>query len=152
MMPFYSLECLRNKSVESGILQNIQVPVLELFSFVHKTIVTVFLCLLPYSQIISDALSFMVGGFHTSGYFITWLFWYLAEHPAVQEKLVEEVEAEVGGECGEKLKKYALNSNTLVRLLLFPTQGGWSVYLRVLTYMNTHAHTHTHTHTATCGK
>ena len=70
-----------------------------------------------YSQIISDALSFMVGGFHTSGYFMTWLFWYLAKNPAVQEKLVEEVEAEVGGECGEKLKKYALNPNTSVQLL-----------------------------------
>ena len=56
-------------------------------------------------QIIDDALTFMVGGLHTSGYFMTWLFWYLAEHPAVQEKLVEEVEAEVGGECGEKLKE-----------------------------------------------
>ena len=95
---------------------------LELLSFVHKTVVTV--CLLPHLQIIADALSFMVGGFHTSGYFMTWLFWYLAEHPAVQEKLVEEVEAEVGGECGEKLKKYALNPNTLVRLLLFSTQRG----------------------------
>lgn len=48
---------------------------------------------------------------------MTWLFWYLAKHPAVQEKLVEEVEAEMGGECGEKLKKYALNSNTSVQLL-----------------------------------
>ena len=70
-------------------------------------------------QIISDTLSFMVGGFHTSGYFMTWLFWYLAEHPAVQEKLVEEVEAEVGGECGEKLKQYALNPNTLVHCGVF---------------------------------
>jgi len=70
-------------------------------------------------QIISDTLSFMVGGFHTSGYFMTWLFWYLAEHPAMQEKLVEEVEAEVGGECGEKLKQYALNPNTLVHRGVF---------------------------------
>ena len=61
----------------------------------------------------------MVGGFHTSGYFMTWLFWYLAEHPAMQEKLVEEVEAEVGGECGEKLKQYALNPNMLVHRGVF---------------------------------
>ena len=33
----------------------------------------------------------------------------------MQERLVEEVEAEVGGEYGEKLERYALNPNTLVQ-------------------------------------
>ena len=60
----------------------------------------------------------MVGGFHNSAYFMTWLFWYLAEYPAVEKKLVEEVVAKVGGECGEKLKRYALNPNTLVHVTI----------------------------------
>ena len=53
----------------------------------------------------------MIGGFHTSGYFITWLFWNLATHPSVQEKVREEIEGAVGGECGDRLKEYALKSD-----------------------------------------
>ena len=75
-------------------------------------------------QIISDVITFMVGGFHTSGYFMTWLFWYLAEHPAVQERLVEEIEEIVGGECGEKLKEYALSPTTLVKQGATEVTGG----------------------------
>lgn len=54
----------------------------------------------------------MVGGFHTSGYMMTWLLWYLAANPASQDRLFEELQQEVGGECGEKLKNYALRSDT----------------------------------------
>ena len=49
----------------------------------------------------------MVGGFHSSGYFLAWLLWYLAYHPEIQKKVVEEVERETGGECGERLSTYA---------------------------------------------
>lgn len=56
----------------------------------------------------------MVGGFHTSGYLMTWLLWYLAANPASQDRLFEELQREVGGECGERLKKYALRTDTYV--------------------------------------
>ncbi len=61
---------------------------------------------------LADVLSFMVGGFHTSGYLMTWLLWYLASNPASQERLVEELRREVGGECGDRLKDYALRNDT----------------------------------------
>ncbi len=35
-------------------------------------------------QIMADVISFLVGGFHTSGYMITWLLWYLADNPQSQ--------------------------------------------------------------------
>ncbi len=57
-------------------------------------------------------ISFMVGGFHTSGYMMTWLLWYLAVNPTSQERLRDELEKEVGGECGESLKTYALRPDT----------------------------------------
>lgn len=63
-------------------------------------------------QILSDVISFMVGGFHTSGYLMTWLLWYLATNPTSQERLFEELQREVGGERGEKLKAYALRGDT----------------------------------------
>ena len=56
----------------------------------------------------------MVGGFHTSGYMMTWLLWYLATNPASQDRLFAELEREVGWECGERLKTYADRSDTLV--------------------------------------
>ena len=49
----------------------------------------------------------MVGGFHNSGYFLAWLLWHLACHSEIQKKVVEEVERETGGECGERLRTYA---------------------------------------------
>ena len=54
----------------------------------------------------------MVGGFHTSGYFMAWLFWNLVTHPEVQERVRAEVQELVGGECGDRLKSYALNGDT----------------------------------------
>ena len=46
----------------------------------------------------SDAVTFVVGGFHTTGNWLTWLFYYLARHPAVQTRVREELVAA----CGEK--------------------------------------------------
>ena len=63
-------------------------------------------------QIVSDVISFLVGGFHTSGYLMTWLLWYLAVNPASQDRLRDEVEREVGGECGDRLQTYALRGDT----------------------------------------
>ena len=65
-----------------------------------------------FFQACNDALAFMVGGFHTSGNFITWLLWYLANNPEVQDRLLEEVEKETNGECGVRLKAYAMEVAT----------------------------------------
>lgn len=59
-------------------------------------------------QAINDALTFMVGGFHTSGNFIVWLLWYLANNHEVQDRILEELEKETGGECGDRLRSYAM--------------------------------------------
>ena len=70
--------------------------------YVHK------LC----SQAINDSVTFMIGGFHNTGNLLVWLFWYLANQPEMQDKIVEELERETGGECGERLKTYALKVAT----------------------------------------
>lgn len=62
----------------------------------------------------SDAISFMVGGLHTSGYLLLWTVHYLTLHDAVHDKLVLEMEAVVGTDQGTKLQEYALNSDTYV--------------------------------------
>ena len=43
---------------------------------------------------------------------MTWMIWYLANHQDSQQRLLEEVQQEVGGDCGEKLKDYSYSSNT----------------------------------------
>ncbi len=74
-------------------------------------------------QIVSDVISFFVGGFHTSGYLLTWLLWYLASNPASQDKLLDELQREVGGECGDRLKAYALRTDTYVSCLYKHDRG-----------------------------
>ena len=64
--------------------------------------------------ILWDLITFM-GGFHTSGYFGLWVFYYLAQYPQIQEKLFHDIKDKVGDDCGEKLKAYALTSNTYLR-------------------------------------
>ena len=70
------------------------------------------MCVLYSPQVIDDAVIFMIGGFHTSGNFIVWVLWYLASHSEVQERVLEELERETGGESGERLKTYALKVAT----------------------------------------
>ena len=60
----------------------------------------------------SDVISFLVGGFHTSGYLMTWMLWYLASNPSSQDRLLDELKREVGGDCDQKLKAYALRTDT----------------------------------------
>ena len=43
---------------------------------------------------------------------MTWLLWYLANNPASQKRLLEEIIEEVGGDEGDKLKAYALRTDT----------------------------------------
>lgn len=65
-------------------------------------------------QIVCDVISFFVAAFHTSGYLMTWLLWYLAVNPTSQDRLLDECKREVGEDCGEKLKAYALRTDTCV--------------------------------------
>ncbi|CAH1789284.1 unnamed protein product [Owenia fusiformis] len=45
----------------------------------------------PESQILNDSITFLVGGFHTSGLFLTWVFYFLASHQDVQTKAYTEI-------------------------------------------------------------
>lgn len=71
-------------------------------------------------MIMSNVVTFM-GGFHTSGYYLTWAFYYLAQHPQVQDKLIAEIEERVGMGNGDKLKEYVLKSDTYLRQFLDET-------------------------------
>ncbi|OWF40771.1 cytochrome P450 20A1-like [Mizuhopecten yessoensis] len=44
----------------------------------------------------SDAITYIVGGFHTTGNLLTWAFYFLASHPEVQEKAFREIKKELG--------------------------------------------------------
>ena len=63
-------------------------------------------------QVVADAITFLIGGFHTFAYLLTWMLWYLAENSDSQDRLKAEIDSEVGPEYGEKLKKYAGRSDT----------------------------------------
>ena len=42
-------------------------------------------------EIIHQAITFMIGGFHTTGTYMTWFFYFLAQRPDIQKKVREEV-------------------------------------------------------------
>lgn len=65
-------------------------------------------------DILSQMLSFL-GGFHTSGYYATWLFHLLAQHPHVQDKLFAEIKDRVGENTADGLRAYALTSSSYLR-------------------------------------
>nr|AKH03540.1 cytochrome P450 20A1 [Paracyclopina nana] len=50
-------------------------------------------------QLLGDVIAFFVGGFHTTGNLLTWLFYYLAMMPDIQEKAFNEIVANVGQSC-----------------------------------------------------
>ena len=56
----------------------------------------------------------MLGGIHTTGYLMVWLLWALATNPDYQQRLLDEVREEVGGDCRDKLKEYTLRHDTYV--------------------------------------
>ena len=60
----------------------------------------------------SDAISFMVGGLHTSGYLLFWTVHYLTLYNDIYDKLISEMEAIVGMDQGTKLQEYAQDSDT----------------------------------------
>ncbi len=46
--------------------------------------------------VVAQTITFVVGGFHTTGNFLTWLFHYLACNQEVQDKVLQEVNEVVG--------------------------------------------------------
>jgi cytochrome P450 family 20 subfamily A len=54
----------------------------------------------PFQQrtAVDEAITFLIGGFHTSGNLFAWAFYYVARHPAVQARIVAEMAA--AGVCG----------------------------------------------------
>ncbi|XP_064627811.1 cytochrome P450 20A1-like [Lineus longissimus] len=47
-------------------------------------------------QLRSDAITYLIGGFHTTGNLLSWAIYFLASHPDAQEKLYEEIKAVLG--------------------------------------------------------
>ncbi len=47
-------------------------------------------------ELVADAISFVVGGFHTTGNFLTWALYYLAINTEVQERVALEILDVVG--------------------------------------------------------
>ena len=48
---------------------------------------------------------------------MAWMIWFLSNNPTYQQRLLEEVERETGGECGEKMKEYAFRNDTYDHLI-----------------------------------
>jgi cytochrome P450 family 20 subfamily A len=51
---------------------------------------------LPEEATHADVVSYLIGGFHTSGYFMVWILYYLGRHPEVQEKVYREIVSVLG--------------------------------------------------------
>ena len=71
----------------------------------------------PEERIISDMITFM-GGFHAAAYYGTCVFYFLAKHSDVQEKVIQEASHRIGSCQGKKLKAYALSSGSYLRQVL----------------------------------
>ncbi|KAJ8024895.1 Cytochrome P450 20A1 [Holothuria leucospilota] len=50
----------------------------------------------PERKLLDDAMTYMIGGFHTSGHLLAWTLYFLAKHKDVQEKVFKEVISIVG--------------------------------------------------------
>ncbi|XP_072043260.1 cytochrome P450 20A1-like [Amphiura filiformis] len=51
---------------------------------------------LPESQIMDDCITYAIGGFHPSGFFLVWALYYIVTHQDVQEKLHQEIQSVLG--------------------------------------------------------
>lgn len=47
-------------------------------------------------EVIHQAITFMIGGFHTSGNYMTWFFYYLALYPDIQARVRAEIADQLG--------------------------------------------------------
>ena len=54
----------------------------------------------------------MIGGLHTSGYWMLWTIHYLTLNKDVYQKLLEEMRDRVGSDQGDKLRNYVYDQNT----------------------------------------
>jgi len=68
-------------------------------------------CINKYSQITDDSLTFMVGGLHTSGYFLVWAIHYMSLYPEIAAKVIEEMKEKVGDDRDQKLKDYVYSTD-----------------------------------------
>ncbi|KAJ8024894.1 Cytochrome P450 20A1 [Holothuria leucospilota] len=50
----------------------------------------------PEKTLLDDAVTYMIGGFHTSGHLLAWTLYFLAKHKDEQEKVFQEVISVVG--------------------------------------------------------
>ena len=48
-------------------------------------------------DIIHQAITFMIGGFHTSGTYMTWFFYNLGLHPEIQDEVRQEIKENLNG-------------------------------------------------------
>ena len=55
-------------------------------------------------EIVHQAITFMIGGFHTSGTMMTWFFYNLGLHPDIQNKVQEEIQRTMKSENLESME------------------------------------------------
>ncbi|XP_038078202.1 cytochrome P450 20A1-like [Patiria miniata] len=70
---------------------------------------------LPEDQVRDDCITFMVAGFHTSGYLMAWALYFLAKHQECQDKLHREIKEIVG--CDEVESSHLEKLNYLRHVL-----------------------------------
>jgi len=61
---------------------------------------------------ISDGITFIMGGFHNPAYLMLRTIQYLMVIEDVYHKLIEEMKERVGSDQGDKLKSYVCDQNT----------------------------------------
>lgn len=54
--------------------------------------------LMDEEEMNDTVITFLVGGFHTTGFMMTWCLYYLTKHPEIQEKVYKELEDVLGDE------------------------------------------------------
>jgi cytochrome P450 family 20 subfamily A len=55
-------------------------------------------------EIIHQAITFMIGGFHTSGTMMTWFFYNLGLHPEIQKRVHDEIKKNLNGKGLEAME------------------------------------------------
>ncbi|CAC5367291.1 CYP20A [Mytilus coruscus] len=48
--------------------------------------------------LLADTFTFIVGGFHSTGYLLTWCFYFLATHQDIQDKVQKEIKSVLGSD------------------------------------------------------
>lgn len=70
-------------------------------------------------EICDDVISFLIGGFHTTGNMMTWCLYFLTKHPEVQEKVFDELDKVLGDE--EDIKPQVVSELTYTRQVIDET-------------------------------